>query len=226
MSGDPNDEALGAAVHAAFHRQARSAPASPGLLGAVRARSQRRRVRDTVASGLALVLVVAAALAGVWALPLGDDRLPIPAATPHSPGVFAADEVRLCLVRDVDGLAEVLLSARTGGDVVRTAVTDTAGDQRFRVRTEHADTYTLHLEVLRGTPAGQPLEEARDVTVEGVAGRLGDGPRSGDRTLYLGTGVPGSTLALRVEGTGPEDARMLAWAEKLTVDTGRAACDH
>jgi hypothetical protein len=205
MSDDKETEA---AVRDSLARQARSAPGSEGLLAAVKARGRRRRARDLVVGAVATVLVVGGVFAGVWALRSGGDRSEV-AAVP-TPGVFAADELDLCLVQDGARLSEVVFTVRTGGDQVETEIIEPGGDQWFHVHVERAESYTLRLDVLSGSRA--------------VIGRVGIDPDSGDRVLYLATGVGDSTLRLSVRGSGPNDTQLLDWARKITVSAGRSDC--
>jgi hypothetical protein len=194
-----------AAVHESFVRQARSAPGSAGLLTAVRARSRRRRVRDLVVGGVATVLVVAGVFAGMQALRSGGGQSE--AAAVPTPGVFTADELNLCLRQD-----EVTFTARTGDEEVETKTVEPSGDQLFHVHVERTEGYTLRLDVSRGAP---PLTNSRDV----ANGRIGDDPSSGDRVLYLATGIGDTMLRLSVEGSGPSDTQLLDWAQKITTGT-------
>jgi hypothetical protein len=181
-----------AAVHESFVRQARSAPGSAGLLTAVRARSRRRRVRDLVVGGM-------------QALRSGGGQSE--AAAVPTPGVFTADELNLCLRQD-----EVTFTARTGDEEVETKTVEPSGDQLFHVHVERTEGYTLRLDVSRGAP---PLTNSRDV----ANGRIGDDPSSGDRVLYLATGIGDTMLRLSVEGSGPSDTQLLDWAQKITTGT-------
>lgn len=210
-----SDREIEAAVRDSLVRQARSAPGPAGLLGAVKARGRRRRTRDLVVGGVATVLVVAGVFAGVQALRPDGDRSDV--AQVPTPGVFAADELDLCLIRDGDRLSEVVFTVRTGDDRVETETIEPSGDQRFHVHVERAESYTLRLDVLPGSP---PLTNSRDVP----GGRIGDDPDSGDRVLDLATGVGDSTLRLGVRGSGPDDAQLLGWARKITTGTDRSVC--
>jgi hypothetical protein len=209
------DREIEAAVRDSLVRQARSAPGPAGLLAAVRARRRRRRTRDLLTGGIATVAVVAGAFAGVQALRSGHDR-PAAAEVP-APGVFATGELDLCLLRDGTRLSEVVFTVRTGGDLVETETIEPSGDQRFHVHVERAGTYTLRLDVLSGSP---PLTGSRDL----AGGRVGTDPDSGDRVLYLPTGIGDSTLRLAVRGSGPNDAQLLGWARQITVAADGSAC--
>lgn len=217
-----SDIDLETAVHRALERQALAAPRPAGLLDTVKARSRRRRVRDGAVGGLAAVLAVVGAFVGMPDLHPGAGPPDVTAAR-GGPGVFAADELNLCLVYDGDRLAKVLFSGRVDGERVDSTVVAPQWRQVFRVHVEHAETYTLRMGVLPRSPAQIPLDDADSVTVAGRAGRLGDDPRGG-RALYLETGVEDSTLRLRVDGTGPDDAQLLAWAQKIHISTDPAAC--
>jgi hypothetical protein len=197
-----NDTETEAAVHESFVWQARSAPGSAGLLAAVRARSRRRRARDLVVGAVATVLVVTGVFAGMQTLRSAGDQSE--AAGVPTPGVFAADELNLCLRQD-----EVVFTARTGDDV-ETETAEMSGGQLFHVHVERAEGYTLRLDVLRDSP---PLTNSRAV----AGGRIGDD--NGDRVLYLETGVGDNMLRLSVEGSGPSDTQLLDWAQKITTGT-------
>lgn len=210
-----SDREIEAAVRDSLVRQARSAPGSAGLLVAVKARGRRRRTRDLAVGAVATVLVVAGVFAGVPAQRSGGDRAGV-AAVP-APGVFAADELDLCLIQDGARLSEVVFTVRTGDERTETETIEPSGDQRFHVHVEHAESYTLRLDVLAGSP---PLTNSRDV----AGGRIGDDPDSGDRVLYLATGVGDATLRLSVLGSGPTDTQLLDWARQITVGADPSAC--
>jgi hypothetical protein len=204
-----------AAVRVSLVQQARSAPGSAGLLAAVKARGRRRRTRDLVVGAVATVLVMAGVFAGVQALRSGGDRSDV--AEVPTPGVFAADELDLCLIQDGARLSEVVFTVRTGDELVETETIEPGGDQRFHVHVERAESYTLRLDVLSGSP---PLTNSRDV----AGGRVGDDPDSGDRVLSLATGIGDSTLRLSVRGSGPNDTQLLDWARKITIGADRSVC--
>lgn len=210
-----SDSEIEAAVHDSLVRQARSAPGSAGLLAAVKARGRRRRTRDLAVGAVATVLVVAGVFAGVHALRSGGDRANVAAVS--TPGMFTADELDLCLIQDGARLSEVVFTVRTGDELTETETIEPSGDQRFHVHVERAESYTLRLDVLAGSP---PLTNSREV----AGGRVGDDPDSGDRVLYLATGVGDATLRLSVRGSGPTDTQLLDWARKITVGADPSAC--
>ncbi|MDT0346211.1 hypothetical protein [Streptomyces litchfieldiae] len=223
MSRETGDAEFEAAVHEAFAHQARHAPTAAGLLEAVKAR-RRRRVRGRVLiAAVATAVAASGTLIGTH-LPGGGADATGSAAVRPDPGIFAADEIDLCLIRENGRLAEVMLFAEAGGEELQTEVSASAG-QPFHVHAEHTPDYTVRLDVLRGTPAGEPLANARETSLGDRAGRIGDAPGGGGRVLSLETGTEGVVLRLGVEGTGPGDAQLLAWARKINVSGDRAACD-
>ncbi|RKN44841.1 hypothetical protein [Streptomyces hoynatensis] len=221
MSTGGGEAEFEAALREAFERRGREAPAAAGLLEAVLARRRRQTRHRVAGAAVATALVAAGTLLGAQLLRGGEPAGP--AAGVPAPGIFAAEEIELCLLPGGGDPAEVLLSAEVGGEEVQTAISEPAGDA-FRLHVERAPGYTVRLDVLRGSVAGEPLDGARDVRAGDRPGRIGDAP-GGGRVLLLETGTEGVLLRLTAEGTGPGDAELLAWAAKITVSTGRDACE-
>lgn len=225
-----NHERLETAVRTALEQQARQAPSNQHLLHNVLARDAgRERRRRTIGAGIAAVATIGV-IVGSSLLPLGDRTGPGPGPdsrqleSADGPGILSQQEIQICLLGTDGQLDDIALTTRSRSGTDRDVDTTVRAIDDQQSLIYQADNGRTAVRLELGTEPFADSERARPIDIGGRQGWILDHRSEAARVLQVETGIQQLLLTITASRNLPEESRMIAWAEKISVDEGGETC--